>query len=489
MNNEYLDVLILGAGVSGIGAACHLKMKCPQHSFAILEGRDCIGGTWDLFRYPGVRSDSDMYTFGYSFHPWTDGKDIADGKDILNYVRETADLYGVSNRIRYQHKVTHCHWDSATSRWTVQGTKADGARFTIECNYIISCTGYYDYAQGYVPEFEGYQDFKGVIAHPQHWPEDLDYQDKKIIVIGSGATAVTLVPNLAKAAGHVTMLQRSPTYIFSRPAVDAIAVWINKWFPRKLAYSLNRLKNVLISILVYTLSQSIPSLIRHIIRKQNREALAGKVDVETHFNPSYKPWDQRMCLIPDGDLFEALKSGKASVVTDHISRFTDTGIALKSGKTLQADIIVPATGLKMHMLGGIEVDLDDKKLEPAEMLNYRGMMFDGVPNFTAVFGYTNASWTLKADLTSEYVCRLLNHMRRKGFKAAMPSSQYGRKHWEFVGMEREPIVGLSAGYIQRAMNELPKQGSLAPWRNHDNYLKDRISIRYGSLDDGVMVFR
>ncbi len=489
MSNEYLDVLIIGAGVSGIGAACHLSMKCPHHRFAVLEGRADLGGTWDLFRYPGVRSDSDMYTFGYNFRPWTDGKDIADGKDILRYVRETAACYEVDRKIRFRHRITRCQWDSSTQHWTVSGLKDDDEAFSIECNYLICCTGYYDYEQGYVPKFAGYENYRGTIAHPQHWPEDLDYQDKKVAVIGSGATAITIVPSMANKAAKVFMVQRSPTYIFSRPAIDALAAWFNRYLPLRLAYSLNRAKNVMISILVYTLSQRYPNFVRKLLRKQAEKELGDKVDIDTHFNPRYKPWDQRMCLIPDSDLYQALREGKAEMVTDSIECFTESGLKLGSGREIEADIIVPATGLKVQPLGGIEVEVDGKKLNPVELLNYRGMMFDGVPNLTAIFGYTNASWTLKADLSSEYVCRLLNHMRAKGYRQAMPSTQFGRRHWEFVDMGREPIVGLSAGYIQRAKNILPKQGSKFPWRNNDNYFLDRMSIKYGRLNDGVMVFR
>jgi cation diffusion facilitator CzcD-associated flavoprotein CzcO len=489
MMNEYADVLIIGAGVSGIGAACHLSMKCPRHRYMILESRDVMGGTWDLFRYPGVRSDSDMYTFGYSFRPWTEGKDIADGQDILRYVRETAAIYEVDRKIRYQHKVTHCHWDSSTSRWTVCGETTQGEAFAITCNYIISCTGYYDYEQGYLPRFEGFDDYQGIVAHPQHWPQHLVYKDQSVLVIGSGATAMTLVPNLALEAAHVTMVQRSPSYVFSRPAVDAIALWLNRCLPERLAYVLNRARNVLISLLFFTLSKKFPHLIRRLLRRQHRQALRPDIDVDTHFSPRYKPWDQRVCLIPDGDLYQALNSGKAEIVTDEIECFTPDGLRLKSGRELKADIIVPATGLKVLMMGGIKVDLDGRELQPGELLNYRGMMFDGVPNLTVIFGYTNASWTLKADLSATYVCRLLNHMLRHGHHVAMPSSEYGRRHWEFTDMQRAPIVGLSSGYIQRARGTIPTQGSKSPWRNHDNYILDRIAIKYGRLDDGVMVFR
>ncbi|MCL6420734.1 flavin-containing monooxygenase [Aestuariirhabdus haliotis] len=489
MSSEELDVLVIGAGVSGIGAGCHLTMKNPGHSFAILERRPAMGGTWDLFRYPGVRSDSDMYTFGYNFRPWTERKDIADAKDILKYLSETAAEYGVDKKIRYQQSVTGANWSSSKKRWLISVSREDtGETYQISCRFLITCTGYYDYEQGYLPEFEGYDGFKGTIAHPQHWPEDLDYADKKVLVIGSGATAITIVPSMAKTAEHVTMLQRSPTYIFSRPAIDGIAVWLNRLLPDKLAYKLLRAKNALLSLFIFTLSQRKPEKVRKFLRDMAAESVGPDVDVDVHFNPSYKPWDQRMCLIPDGDLFAALRAGSASIVTDQIDRFTPHGVFLKSGESIAADIIVPATGLKVQFLSGIELRMDDQVVPHNELLNYRGMMFNNLPNFATVFGYTNASWTLKADLTCDYVCRLLNHMEKHQYQVAMPSVDHSVKHSQFDDMTREPIVNLSSGYIQRALNDIPKQGSRAPWRNHDNFIKDMFSIRYGKIEDGVMTF-
>ncbi|RRJ82904.1 flavin-containing monooxygenase [Aestuariirhabdus litorea] len=484
---EQLDVVIIGAGVSGIGAGCHLTMKNPHHRFAILEGRDAIGGTWDLFRYPGVRSDSDMYTFGYSFRPWTQRKDIADAQDILNYLKETAAEYGVDRKIRFGHRVTGANWCSEERRWTLTGTR-DGEPFSLRCNFLITCTGYYNYEQGYLPEFQGYDDFEGTIAHPQHWPEALDYDNKRVLVIGSGATAVTLVPAMARRAAQVTLLQRSPTYIFSRPAIDPIALWANRLLPAGIAYKLMRLKNALLSVYIYSLSRRKPDKVRQFLKQQAARELGPEVPVDPHFTPNYNPWDQRMCLIPDGDLFAALRSGAADIVTDRIRRFTKNGVELSSGKLLDADIIVPATGLQVEFLAGMSLSLDGKPLQFNELLNYRGMMFNGVPNLATVFGYTNASWTLKADLTCDYVCRLLNHMDRHHYDQAMPSVEHCKRHAEFTDMERQPIVNLSSGYILRALDRIPRQGTLAPWRNNDNVIKDMLRIRYGRLDDGVMTF-
>lgn len=486
---QTFDVVIIGAGVSGIGAACHLKMKAPHKSVQILESRANPGGTWDLFRYPGIRSDSDMYTFGYKFKPWTEGKDIADGSAILNYLKETITQYDLNEKIRFNSRVQKVQWRSKEKLWQITAMDQDSdTPLYYHCRFLLSCTGYYQYAQGYVPPFEGMEQFQGDIAHPQHWPEELDYRGKKIVVIGSGATAVTLVPSLAKKATHVTMLQRSPTYVFSRPAVDGIAKWTNRLLPTRLAYQLLRAKNILLSLFVYTFSRRKPEAMRAFLRKHALKHLGSDIDVDTHFNPHYQPWDQRMCLIPDADLFSALREQKASIVTDHIKRITDTGIELESGSHIDADIIVPATGLQLQFMDGIELWVDDKNMQFGDLLNYRGMMFNGIPNMAAVFGYTNASWTLKADLTAEYVCRLLNYMDAKGFDVAMPSLESHQNPESGNAQSREPIVDLNAGYILRAMDRIPKQGRKVPWRNHDNYIKDRLSLTYGKLDDGVMLF-
>ncbi|PHR60501.1 MAG: FAD-containing monooxygenase EthA [Robiginitomaculum sp.] len=458
-------------------------MTSPDQNFAILEARESFGGTWDLFKYPGVRSDSDMYTFGYSFHPWTEGRDIASGESILNYLNETAQAYGVDKKIRYSHKVGGLNWDSAQSKWIIDILATDArAAFQMSCNFVLSCMGYYNYEHGYLPKFEGYDSYKGTLVHPQFWPEDLDYTDKKILVIGSGATAITLVPSMADKAAHVTMLQRSPTYVFTRPGEDKIATFFKRILPKKLAYKLARFKNVLITIYMFKHARKNPDKVRKFLRDMAVDELGDSVDVDVHFKPSYDPWDQRLCLIPDADLFSVLKDGRASIVTDHIETFTETGVRLKSGESIDADIIIPATGLDVQFFGGIDTCIDGEKVNSGELINYKGMMFANVPNLAAVFGYTNASWTLKADLTSNYVARLLNHMRKHDYKTAVPKLG---KH----DMKTELIVGLQSGYLLRKSDEIPKQGDQLPWRNPENYLKDYKRIRWGKIDDGVMSFK
>lgn len=481
MRQESLDVLIIGAGISGIGQACHLTQKCPDKSFAILEGRARLGGTWDLFRYPGIRSDSDMYTFGYRFKPWKSARDIAPGPEILAYLNETVDEYGLRDKIRYRSRITALDWSSATSRWVATVSPEQGEAYQITSRFVVSCTGYYNYDQGYLPEFAGYDEFQGQIAHPQHWPEDLEYRDKRVIVIGSGATAVTLVPTLAETAAHVTMIQRSPSYIFSRPAVDKFAEITRRILPGSWAYKLSRVKNVLLSIYLYSISQRKPEGVRTYLRKMAKNELGEDFDVDTHFNPSYGPWDQRLCLIPDGDFYKALRSGAASIVTDHIDRFTPGGIKTRSGQEIEADIIVPATGLQVQFGGGMSVSLDGVAVNPAEHMIYRGMMVSNVPNYAVTFGYTNASWTLKADLTADYVCRLLKQMDKRGAEVVTP-------HLADMPTETKPLVGLQSGYLQRAEHLLPKSGLTSPWKNHENYISDMLSIRYGKFDDGVLMF-
>ena len=401
---EHVDVIIIGAGISGIGAGCHLTMKSPHRTFAVLEGRDNIGGTWDLFKYPGIRSDSDMYTFGYAFRPWTEGKDIASAASIIRYLKQTSEEYGVDKKIRYGHKVSKVNWSTPDKHWVVDITNGEGS-FQMSCKFLLTCTGYYDYDKAYLPKFEGYDDYAGTVVQPQFWPENLDYKDKTVLVIGSGATAITLVPSMAGETKHITMLQRSPTYVFTRPGQDKIANFLRKVLPNMLAYKLTRTKNVLLNIFMFNRARTKPEKVREFLTDMAKEELGDSVDVDVHFNPTYDPWDQRLCLIPDSDLFNVLKDGSASIVTDHIERFTKTGVKLKSGGDIEADIIVPATGLNLQFLGGIEASVDGKKLVVGDMLNYRGMMFAGVPNMAAVFGYTNASWTLKADLTCGYVAR------------------------------------------------------------------------------------
>ncbi len=482
--SEHVDVLIIGAGLSGIGAAVHLQRECPGRSYAILEGRAASGGTWDLVRYPGIRSDSDMYTLGYVFKPWREAKAIADGPSILKYIRETASEYGVEQHIRYHHRVVGASWSSAEARWTVQVERgAAGEPASITCGFLLACTGYYNYAHGYVPDFAGVGDYKGRIVHPQFWPQDLDYAGKRVVVIGSGATAVTIVPEMARTAAHVTMLQRSPTYIVARPSRDAIADWLRRRLPAKAAYSLTRWKNVLLGMYFYRLCKRKPQRVKKLIADGVRQMMGKDYDAatEANFTPRYNPWDQRLCLVPDADLFRALRRKQASIVTDTIERFTEGGLTLNSGASLDADIVVMATGLDLLPLGGMSVAVDGRDVKFNETLSYKGMMFSDVPNFAAVSGYTNASWTLKADLIAVYVCRLLNHMQRHGFRQCTP-------HNTDADMALEPWIDFSSGYIQRALHLFPKQGSRKPWKLYQNYARDLFSLKYGAVRDEAMVF-
>lgn len=481
MENEILDVLIVGAGLSGIGAAVHLTKRCAGKSFAIVEGRERLGGTWDLFRYPGIRSDSDMYTLGYNFKPWTARKAIADAPSILNYLHETVDEYKLEDKIRFNRKVVNASWSSKEALWTVSLKHGDGSDSTIKCNFLHMCSGYYSYDEAHSPDFPGKEAFAGQIVHPQFWPETIDYAGKKVVVIGSGATAVTLVPSMAETAGHVTMLQRSPTYIVSLPGEDKWALRFRKVLPGKLAYLFTRWKNVLWGLFTFNLARNKPKAFKKRILDMVKEEMGEGVDM-THFTPSYNPWDQRLCLVPDSDLFSAIKSGKASVVTDQIERFTEAGIELKSGETLEADIIVTATGLKMLTGGSAAIDVDGEPVVFGEKINYKGVMFSGVPNFGMTMGYTNASWTLKADLTSEYVCRLINFMDKNGTPIATPTLPADGS----VGTE--PMLDFTSGYVQRAIKDLPKQGDRKPWRLNQNYPKDIINLRHKTVDDGVLVF-
>ncbi|MFY0567128.1 flavin-containing monooxygenase [Archangium lansingense] len=478
---EHYDVLIVGAGLSGIGAGYHLQANCPNRTYVILEGREAIGGTWDLFRYPGIRSDSDMYTLGYSFRPWTDPKAIADGPSILRYVRETASEYGIDRHIRFRHHVKRVSWSSEEARWTVEaerGPEKELVRFT--CNFLLMCSGYYNYAEGHRPEFPGEARFQGTIIHPQFWPENLDYANKRVVVIGSGATAVTLVPEMARKAAHVTMLQRSPTYVVSRPAEDFIANGLRRILPAKLAYAITRWKNVLFGMFFYALARKRPAGVKKFLVGMVRDQLGDGYDIATHFTPSYNPWDQRICLVPDADLFTALKQGQASVVTDHIETFTEKGLKLRSGQDLEADVIVTATGLKLQLLSDIEFSLDGEQRDLSKTVCYKGMMFSGVPNFAYSFGYTNASWTLKVDLTSGYVCRLLNRLERNGDTTCTPRRA--------PNVEEQPFLDFSSSYVQRAAHLLPKQGSKRPWRLYQNYVLDLFMLRFGEVDDGTMEF-
>jgi monooxygenase len=477
---NHFDVLIVGAGLSGIGAACSLQKYCPNKTYAILEARPSVGGTWDLFRYPGIRSDSDMFTLGYSFRPWLEGKAIADGHSILKYINDTARDYRIDRHIRLNHGVKRASWSSKDAQWSVDaecGKERQAVRFT--CNFLMLCSGYYSYVEGYTPEFPGIQNFQGTVVHPQKWPTDLDFANKRVVVIGSGATAVTLVPAMAKTAASVTMLQRSPTYCVAMPGQDVMANFLRRHLPAKVAYNIVRWRNILFGMYFYRLSRRSPERIKKWIAKRVQTALGPDYDTAAHFTPRYNPWDQRMCLVPDGDLFEAIRSGKASVVTDAIETIAEHGIKLRSGTELPADIIVSATGLNLVAFGEIRVSVDGRDIDPAKTLNYKGTMYGGIPNLASTFGYTNASWTLKAELTCDYICRVLNHMDKGGYKVCVPQN-------DDPSVSVEPWLNLTSGYVQRTMDKLPKQGSKTPWKLHQNYVRDVMSLKFGSVDDGVL---
>ncbi|BBX33504.1 monooxygenase, flavin-binding family protein [Mycolicibacterium mageritense DSM 44476 = CIP 104973] len=478
---EHLDVVIVGAGISGISTAWHLQERCPTKSYAILERRENIGGTWDLFKYPGIRSDSDMFTLGFRFKPWTSAHSIADGKSIWNYINEAADENGIKKHIRVNHRVVNADWSDADNKWTLT-VDNNGEEKQITCSFLSVCSGYYNYDQGYSPEFPGAADFKGKIIHPQHWPESLDYAGKKIVVIGSGATAVTLIPSLVKGgAGHVTMLQRSPTYIGSLPLVDPIAEKANKYLPKNLAHFVNRWKAIGFSTAQYQLARRFPQYMRKTLLTMAKHRLPEGYDVEKHFGPRYNPWDERLCLAPNGDLFKTIKAGKADVVTDTIDTFTETGIKLNSGEQLQADIIITATGLNMQLFGGASVTRNGEEIDLTKSMTYKGLMLSGVPNMAITFGYTNASWTLKADLVSEFICRVLNFMDANGFDKVEP---------EHPGeaVDELPFMDFTPGYFRRAMDSLPKSGSEAPWRLKQNYFFDLRTIRHGKVDEESLHF-
>ncbi len=479
---EHLDVLIVGAGLSGIGAACHLKRECPGKRFAMIEAREASGGTWDLFRYPGIRSDSDMFTLGYSFRPWEDAKVIADGPDILSYIRDTARDHGVDRAIRFSQRVVRAQWSTDEALWTVEIEHAGSAQIqTLTCGFLFVCSGYYRYDEGFTPHFEGSERFAGEIVHPQHWPEDLDVAGQRVVVVGSGATAATLVPALAERAAHVTMLQRSPSYMLSLPARDPLSDVARRLLPREAAYSLLRWKNVLITMAFFALSRRAPRLVRAAIRSLVQHELPPGLDHDPHFRPRYNPWDQRVCLVPDGDLFRAFGSGRASVVTDEIETFTEKGLRLASGDELEADIIITATGLNLQAAGGIDMTVDGRDVELPETVGYKGMMLSGVPNMALTLGYTNASWTLKADLVAEYVCRLINHMDRIRVRQATPRVPD-------PSMPTEPFIDLAAGYVLRSIDQLPRQGDRTPWRLHQNYVRDVLMLRRGPVEDEGMEF-
>ncbi len=477
---QHFDVLIVGAGLSGICAAYYLQKKCPAKTFAILEGRRSPGGTWDLFRYPGIRSDSDLYTFGFSFSPWRDDKAIADGPSIMRYLKETIARFGIGPRIRFGHSVQRASWDSQSARWTVD-VAADGeapSRYT--CSFLYMCTGYYDYGEGYMPVWPHMERFKGKIVHPQNWPQDLEYAGRRVAVIGSGATAVTLVPELASEAAHVTMVQRSPTYIVTLPAKDRIANWLRRGLPERAAHALARWKNILLSMYFYNYARVKPAAAKKEILRLAKKQLPPGFDVERHLKPRYNPWDQRLCLVPDGDLFKAIRKGRASIATGEIEAFTEKGIRFASGGELEADIIVTATGLKLKLMGGMDLCVDGKAPDASKAFIYKGMMFSDIPNFAYSIGYTNASWTLKCELIARYVCRILNHMDARGYSIAVP-----RLRGNFG---EEPAIGLTSGYIQRAVGSLPRQGTKKPWKLYQNYVLDLLSLKFGTLEDGAMEF-
>jgi len=477
--HTHFDVLIVGAGISGISAAYYLQKRCPGKSYAILEGRDAIGGTWDLFRYPGVRSDSDLYTFGFSFRPWTDDRSIADGQSILDYVRHTARQFGIDRHIRFGQSVVRADWDSSQALWSLE-VREVGATRRFTCKFLYMCTGYYDYDTGYLPAWNGTERFGGTFVHPQTWPPGLDYAGKRVLVVGSGATAVTLVPAMALEAAQVTMLQRSPTYIVAAPARDDFARLARRILPERPAFAVARWKNLLAGMAIYQLCRRAPGVMRRFIQRGVAKALGDGHDVKTNFSPPYNPWDQRLCLVPDGDLFKAIRAGRASIVTDRIETFTERGVALHSGREIEADIIVTATGLKIKLFGGIALSVDGQPVEPAKALLYKGMMLDGVPNFAAASGYTNASWTLKCELTSRFVCRLINHIDKTGRDWVMPVRE--------PGLREEPAIDFSSGYILRAADILPKQGHRKPWRLNQNYPLDVLALGFGRLEDGTLRF-
>ncbi|MBU0807868.1 MAG: NAD(P)/FAD-dependent oxidoreductase [Gammaproteobacteria bacterium] len=481
MSAEHLDVLIIGAGLSGIGAAYHLMTHCPGKRFAIFEGRPALGGTWDLFRYPGIRSDSDMFTLGYNFKPWTHPQAIADGPSIRRYIEETARENGIQEKIRFQHRVLKADWCSERAIWTLQVQRGEDAEpLKFSCQHLLMCTGYYRYEAGYTPEFKGREQFQGVFIHPQLWPEDFDYSGKNVVVIGSGATAVTLVPAMTDKAKHVTMLQRSPSYVVSLPQGDPLAAFLRRFLPQTWVYRLARTRNVAMQMAFYSLAKVWPSLVRKLLLGLAKRQLGADVDMR-HFSPRYKPWDERVCVVPNGDLFTALREGKASVVTERIDGLTAKGIRLKTGEELPADVIISATGLELQLFGGMQVAVDGVPFEAAESMGYRGIMLRDLPNVAVVLGYTNASWTLKADLSSEYYCRLINHMDATGMRQCTPRDPARQ-------VKEAPFLDLASGYIQRAAGKIPSQGDRAPWKLYQNYLLDLALLRYGKVEDDYLAF-
>jgi len=481
LTDEHFDVLIVGAGLSGVGAACRLRRRLPGATFAILEAREALGGTWDLFRYPGVRSDTEMFTLSYPFRPWTHAKAIAGGRAILTYIRDTAREFGVDRKIRYRCKVGSASWSSADARWTLEVERGPDWRQRMTCDFLILCAGYYSYEGGYRPDFPGLERFRGQLVDPQHWSEAVDYAGRRVVVIGSGATAITLTPALARRAAHVVMLQRSPTYVIERPSSDKLADALRAALPAKLAFWLARSANLLIGSAFYNFCRRLPRAARWLLLVRARDALGPTVDARTHFNPRYQPWDQRLCVTPDGDLFQALRSGRASIVTDAVAGFTETGVALASGETIDADLVVTATGLQLRPLGGIRLSVDGAAIEPGETMVYKGAMLSGVPNLVFVYGYAAAAWTLKADLVSLFACRLIERLKQRGLRQCAP--QLGE-----TPMARLPLVEFSSTAYQRAAALLPKCGVRRPWRPRKSYWRDLLSLRFGPLDDGALRF-
>ncbi|MEL7433569.1 MAG: NAD(P)/FAD-dependent oxidoreductase [Chloroflexota bacterium] len=480
MTREHLDVIVVGAGLSGIAAGYYLKTQSPTRTFTILEGREAIGGTWDLFRYPGVRSDSDMYTLGYTFNPWHSDKAIADGESILNYIRDTADKFHLTKKIRFNHRVVGASWSTDEGRWTVDVQHGDDT-FQMTCNFLMMCTGYYRYSEGYTPEFEGIENFQGQVIHPQKWDESLDYEGKKVVVIGSGATAVTLVPAMAEKAQHVTMLQRSPTYIVSMPAEDPVNQALKKALPKKLAYRITRWKAILFSMFNFYLARWSPDTVKNSIIDMAREELPDNFDVDKHLTPTYNPWDQRLCLVPDSDLFNAISEKRADIVTDHIAHFTENGVQLQSGAHLDADIVVTATGLIVKIMDGVQVTVDGEKIRIGDTMSYKGALYSNIPNLASAFGYTNASWTLKAELICEYVCRILNHMTDHDLDKVVAEL-------DVENTQGDAILDFTSGYVQRALDELPVQGTERPWKVYQNYLLDVRAFRHADINDGTLTF-
>ncbi|MFN3581690.1 MAG: flavin-containing monooxygenase [Pseudomonas sp.] len=482
MAAEHFDVIIIGAGLSGIGMACHMARLCPEKRIAILERRKSIGGTWDLFRYPGVRSDSDMFSFGYQFRPWNELQVLADGGSIREYIRDTADAHGITQRIRFALDLQQADWSNSDKRWTLTGQDTDtGEQHLFSCGFLVSCSGYYNYHQGYLPEFPDVERFQGQCIHPQAWPEDLDYRGKKVVIIGSGATAITLVPAMAELAEHVTMVQRSPSYIFSVPSKDHLSAALAKVLPERWVYSLARRRNIRIQRWMYKAARRWPKATRGFLLKSVRKHLDNPEHMR-HFTPDYMPWDQRLCAVPDADLFVAINSGKASVETDKIERFTENGLLLASGKHLEADIIVTATGLQLQVLGGMQLSIDGQPFAMSEQMTYRAVLMQNLPNMAWIMGYTNASWTLKADIASQYICRLLQHMDAKGYQVAVPlGGDESRTPSSIMG-------SLKSGYVARAEGMLPRQGQGLPWQVMNDYLRDANMLLKESLEDGVLAF-